>query len=148
MINTKSELITWSPTFACGVKVIDDQHKGLINLVNKMFNHVTGDEAEELAYFNIVIKEAVQYIKTHFATEEKIMKATKFDGYIDHKRAHESFILSVVECINDYKEGKKYTLATFTKFLKEWILSHVAVMDKQYFEHFKKMITTINKVVM
>jgi hemerythrin len=138
MINAKSELVTWSPTFACGVKVIDDQHKGLIELVNDMFNHVTGNEAEEHAYFNTVIKKAVDYIKVHFKTEEEIMKATKFNGLFEHKRAHDSFIFTVVESIKDYKDGKKYTLSSFTKFLKEWILSHVAVMDKQYFEHFKK----------
>jgi len=146
MIDTKSELISWSPTFACGVKAIDDQHKGLIDLVNDMFNHVTGNDKEEHEYFNRVIKEAVNYIKVHFATEENIMKATKYGGFFEHKRAHEHFILTVVESIQDYNDGKKYTLVSFTKFLKEWILSHVAVMDKQYFEHFKKSMPVINQM--
>jgi hemerythrin len=135
----KSDLITWSATFSCGIKIIDDQHRGLINLVNDMFNHVTGDDQKEHEYFNKIIQEAVNYIKVHFATEEKIMTTTNFPGYIEHKKAHEVFILTVVDNIRDYKAGKKFTLSTFTKFLKEWILSHVAVMDKQYFEHLKKI---------
>jgi hemerythrin len=135
----KSDLVTWSATFSCGIRLIDEQHKGLINLVNDMFNHVSGNEAEEHAYFNKIIQQAVDYVKVHFATEEKIMQTTNFPGYLEHKKAHEVFILAVVDNIRDYKAGKKLTLNTFTKFLKDWILSHVAVMDKQYFEHFKKI---------
>ena len=136
----KSELIKWSATYACGIQIIDEQHKGLVNLVNDMYNHVSGNEAEERAYFNKVIHKAVDYVKTHFATEEKLMLGTKFQGYPEHKKAHEHFILTVVEKIKEFKSGSggtRITLSSFTKFLKEWILSHVAVMDKTYFEYFR-----------
>lgn len=139
MGSRNTELITWSNTLACGIKIIDDQHKGLVDLVNEMYNHVIGDESRENEYFNRVIQEAVQYIKVHFATEEKILKAVKFPGYAEHKKAHDGFILTVVENIKDYKSGKRISISSFTKYLKEWILSHIAVMDKNYFEHIKKI---------
>jgi hemerythrin len=132
-----TELVTWSSTFACGIKLIDDQHKALVSLVNDLFNHVTGNEKQEQDYFNQVNKEAVDYIKIHFATEEKLMIATKFPGFAEHKKAHQGFVVKVLENIADYQAGRRFTLFSFTKFLKEWILSHVAVMDKQYFEYFK-----------
>jgi len=141
MKNENPELITWSSSLSCGIKLIDDQHKGLVELVNDMFNHVTGNVAEEKGYFNKVIQEAVKYVKVHFATEEKIMLATKFVGYPEHKKAHDNFVLAVVANIKDYEAGKRLTLSSFTRFLKEWILSHIAVMDKQYFEYFKKIAT-------
>jgi len=135
----KNELIKWSNTFACGVQVIDDQHKGLVKLVNELFNHVSGNVKEEREYFNKVINEAVQYIKVHFTTEEKIMRATGFSGYAEHKRAHESFILNVVYNAKEYQENRRVSLYAFTKFLKEWILCHVALIDKQYFEYFNRI---------
>jgi len=137
----KTELITWSNKFACGIKLIDDQHKELVELVNEMFNHVTGNDLQEHNYFNRVINDAVSYVKTHFATEEKLMLATKFEGYAEHKKEHDSFVLAVVENINDYKAGKRLTLSTFTRFLKDWVLSHIALVDKKYFEYFKKVAT-------
>jgi len=137
----ESDLITWSDKFACGIKLIDDQHKELVELVNEMFNHVTGNGLQERDYFNRVIQEAVNYVKTHFATEEKLMLATKFPGYTEHKKEHESFILAVVDNINDYKAGKRLTLSTFTRFLKDWVLSHIALMDKKYFDYFKTIAT-------
>ena len=135
----KVELITWSNRLSCGIKLIDDQHKGLVNLLNDMFNHVTGNEKLEHDYFNKVIHEAVNYIKVHFATEEKILLSTKFAGYAEHKKEHDNFVRKVVENIRDYEAGKRLTLSSFTKFLKEWVLSHIAVMDKQYFEYLKKI---------
>ena len=135
----KSQLVTWSSTFSVGVKMIDEQHKGLLSLVNDMFNHVVGNEAEERAYFKNIIHKMVQYTKIHFATEEKIMAATKFSGYAEHKRAHDRFVLTVVNYVRDFEAGRKFSLAIFTKFLKEWILTHIAIMDKGYFEYFRKI---------
>ena len=135
----KTKLVTWSSTFSVGVKLIDDQHKGLFNLVNDLFNHVIGDEAEEQIYFQKIIQKTVQYIKVHLATEEKIMIATNFPGYAEHKKAHDSFVLAVVNYTQDFEAGKKQTLSSFTRFLKDWILTHIAIMDKQYFEYFRKI---------
>jgi len=133
-----NELITWTEKFACGINLIDEQHKNLFELVNEMFNHVTGNDVQEHDYFNRVIQEAVKYIKIHFATEEKIMFVTRFEGYIEHKKEHESFIIEVLDNIHDYEVGGRLTLSTFTRFLKDWILSHIALVDKQYFEHLRK----------
>jgi len=140
-MNINSNLVTWSSTYSVGVRSIDAQHMELINLVNDMYNHIVGDEKAERAYFKKIIHNAVEYVKVHFATEEKILLATKFPGYVDHKRAHDLFILNVIENIRDYEEGKKINLAAFTHFLKDWILSHIAVMDKQYFLYLKRIAT-------
>ena len=140
-MNDNKELITWTEKLACGIKQIDDQHKGLVDLVNEMFNHVTGNNLQEHNYFDRVIQEAVNYVKNHFVTEEKIMLTTKFPGYVEHKKEHENFVLAIVENIKDYKAGKRFTLSTFTRFLKDWVLSHIALVDKQYFEYFKKIAT-------
>jgi len=134
-----NELIIWSNTFSCGIKLIDDQHKGLVKMVNEMFNHISGDEKQEHLYFNKIILEAVDYIRVHFVTEEKIMRFTKFKGYAEHKKEHDNFVLTVIENINAYNTGERFNLLNFTKFLKNWVLSHIAIMDKKYFEYFKKL---------
>ena len=139
MVHESKDLVTWSHKLSCGIQLIDDQHKGLVELVNDMFRHATGNQTQEHDYFNSVIQKVVNYVKVHFAAEEKIMIATKFAGYAEHKKAHESFILAVVENIKDFESGKRLTLSAFTRFLKEWILSHIAMMDKQYFEYFKRI---------
>ncbi|MCL2410224.1 MAG: bacteriohemerythrin [Treponema sp.] len=139
MLTKRNELITWTNTFACGIKLIDDQHKELVNLVNGMFNHITGDPEEEREYFNKIIGEAVKYVKVHFATEERIMRHTRFAGYAEHKREHDNFVLTVVENVRIFNAGGQLTLTIFTKFLKNWVLSHIAVADKQYFTYLRRI---------
>jgi hemerythrin len=141
-MRTNSNLVTWSATYSVGIKLIDDQHKELLNLVNDMYNHVNNDDEEaERAYFQGIIRQVVDYVKIHFATEEKIMKGTRFQGYAGHKRVHDSFILSVVDIIKKFDEGKRVTLIYFTNFIKDWILTHIAIMDKQYFEYLMRIVS-------
>jgi hemerythrin len=135
-----SNLVTWSATYSVGIKIIDDQHKGLFNLVNDMYNHVNNDDEEaERAYFKSVIRQVVDYVKIHFTTEEKIMERTQFQGYAGHKMAHDFFIMSVVNIIKGFDEGKRAPLRTLTNFIKDWILTHIAIMDKQYFNYLIKI---------
>jgi hemerythrin len=141
MVIYPEKQVTWSPSYSMGVKKIDDQHKGLLDFVNDLYNHSTGNEKEEYAYFKEVIQQAVQYVKDHFQTEEKLMIGTKFPGYPEHKKAHDEFTLTVVKSVKDYESGKRLVLEKFARFLKEWVLTHIAVMDRQYAEYFKKIAT-------
>ena len=133
--------VNWSDSYSMGIKLIDDQHKGLLDFVNELFAHATGNEEEERAWFKEVIQQAVQYIKEHFTTEEKFMIATKFPGYAEHKKTHDEFTLTVIKCVNDFQAGKRLVLEKFAYFLKDWILTHVAVMDRQYSDYFRKIAT-------
>jgi hemerythrin len=137
----KSELVSWSPTFSVGIKLIDDQHKELFNITNDLFNHCVGNEASEREYFKKVIQSAVKYVKVHFSTEERIMLKTRFAGYENHKREHDKFVLTVAEQVRAFAVGGKFDLANFTRFLKNWVLTHIAISDKLYFEYFKKIAT-------
>jgi len=140
-MKAKNDFVVWSASYSMGIKIIDDQHKGLINFVNDLFNHSTGDEVEERNYFKEVVQQAVQYIKEHFATEEKIMIATKYPGYMEHKKAHDEFTMTVLKSVKDFEAGKRLVLSKLATFLKEWILSHIAIMDIQYAAYFKKIAT-------
>ena len=135
----KVNCVAWSDTYSVGIKLLDDQHKGLVDLVNDLFNHSTGNADEEHAYFQEVIQQAQQYIFEHFVTEEECMLAVNFSGYAEHKTAHDEFKLAVIKSVNEYKTGKILTLENFANFLKDWITSHVAIMDNQYGLYFRKI---------
>jgi hemerythrin len=139
---SKKEYVTWSNSYSIGIKSIDDQHKWLLNFVNDLFSHVTWDETEERLYFREVIQQAVQYGKNHFSIEEKCMLATKFSGYPEHKKAHDDFVLTVVNTVKDFETGRqRHILIKFGRFLKDWVLSHIAVMDTQYAMYFRTIAT-------
>ena len=135
----KVELIKWVPSFCSGIKKVDDQHKELVNLINNMFNHSSGDAKKEREYFTSIVHQLIEYVKLHFQTEEKLMIATKFPDYHEHKAEHDSFTLHVISVVKNYTGNNRLTLLDITKFLKDWVLSHVAVMDQKYFVYFRKI---------
>jgi len=139
--STDKDQVKWNDAYALGIKVIDDQHKGLLDIVNDLFNHASANKEEEHEYFKSVIKQAVDYIKNHFATEEKIMISTKYKGYDEHKKLHEEFILTVIKTAKDFESGKRLTLTSLGYFLKDWVLSHIAVVDKKYCDYFRSIAT-------
>ena len=141
MSRSKYKIVSWSPAFSVGIKVIDDQHRELINLVNDLFSHITGDLDAEQAYFSKIIGPAVKQLKLHFNTEEIIMTHTNFPGYLEHKKTHDAFIFGAVERIKNYKTNKKNSLYLFTSYLKDWVLEHIGIMDKQYSIYFKHIAT-------
>jgi hemerythrin len=133
--------IEWSDSYSLGIKIIDDQHKGLLDIVNDLYSHSTGNEFEEMLYFKDVIHQAVDYIKNHFQVEEKLLIATKYPGYAEHKKAHDQFTLMVVASAKDFESGKRMVLEKFAHFLRDWILSHIAVMDQDYATYLRKIAT-------
>jgi len=135
------EHVEWLDSYSMGVKLIDDQHKGLLNFINDLFNHATGNEEEERAYFMEVIQQAMQYIKMHFNTEEQLMLSTKFYGYAEHKKKHDDFKLMVIKSVKDFETGKQLVLEKFACFLEDWVLTHIAKVDRQYADYFQRIAT-------
>ena len=132
----------WNNSYSLGIKLIDDQHKKILNFVCGVLNDVPKDEEEKHLYFKEVIGQVVEYIKVHFATEEGIMLVTNFPEYDEHKKAHDSFILTVIDSVRDYEAGSRLALVNFSNFMKKWVLAHIAVMDIKYIEYCKKISIT------
>jgi len=144
-MNIRSKLITWSPSYSVGIKIIDDQHKELFKLVNEMYNHIAGNVESERIYFKNIIQRTIEHIRVNFATEEKILLVTKFPNFLEHKSAHESFILTLIGNMKDVENGKKINITAFTHFLRDWILTHIAIMDRQDFDLLRKSINNLNE---
>ncbi len=135
------EHIVWSPSYSMGVKLIDDQHKGLLDFVNDLFNHVSGNADDELLYFRGVVQTLIHYVKEHFLAEERLMIGTRFPGYAAHKKVHDEFTMTVVRNVKDFESGKRLVLEKYAYYLKDWVLTHIAVMDRQYADYFRQIAT-------
>jgi len=128
----------WSRDFECGIKIIDEQHKGLFDMIDEILNHASGNDEEEQAYFARIVDKTVDYTQVHLTTEARIMEKARLPGYEEHKKAHEAFTSTLVENILAFQTDKKIDLKEFGGYLKDWLLNHIAVSDKEYFSHFKE----------
>jgi hemerythrin len=124
--------VAWDEKYSTGIQLIDDQHKELLKLTNDLFSNCQeGDQSAGKA-FRRVVHAAVDYVKYHFSAEEKIFENINYPLAAEHKRQHESFVKRVLEDAKSFEEGKSIVPINFAKFLREWILTHIAVHDKQF----------------
>jgi hemerythrin len=134
-----NELITWNDDFLIGNETIDSQHKELVKLTNEFYAGVQMGGVLAKVYFLQTIQGAVQYVKTHFAAEEDIMKKIKVPNFKEHKKKHEEFIAEVTREIKIFEKNDNPDPAGFVKYLMDWILQHVAESDKKITPYLRKL---------
>ncbi len=131
----ESNLVEWDDRYSVGVKVIDEQHQSLVKIANELFKGCTQGEEEAKAYFGTAIKQAVDYVRYHFATEEKLLMEAGYPDFPAHKKKHETFVRTVIEEVKAFQEGRKFVPNHFARYLRDWILEHIAVEDRLYRDH-------------
>lgn len=127
-------LLTWSGDFSVKVNDFDNQHIKLVSLINELHAAMKDGKGKEI--LGKIITELVSYTKYHFTYEEKLMIQHKFPGYLKHKVEHDEFTKKVSGFENDYKHGKAVISQEVLIFLKDWIVNHIKVTDKNYSEFF------------
>ncbi|WP_415718390.1 bacteriohemerythrin [Maridesulfovibrio sp.] len=131
-----SRKIEWSDEFSVGVAEIDRHHKDLVVLVNR-FSEAVEQEAEH-EIIEEVAKELMAYTQKHFTFEESL-----FDkhGYCDaehHKKLHRNFIEQVLKFKQEVEAGGGRTAGDLVRFLKDWVIKHILVVDAKYSIYMKE----------
>ncbi|MDR2376020.1 MAG: hemerythrin family protein [Treponema sp.] len=132
MSDESTILVKWDDKYSVGIPLIDEQHKELIRLTNELYQGCLAGDATAYDFFFNTIRKAMNYVKYHFSAEEKILENIKYPYLAEHKKQHEDFVLKMVEDVKSFQKGKKFVPNNFVRFLKEWILSHIAIVDTQY----------------
>lgn len=133
------EIFPWNANFDTGIAIIDEQHKKLIVLLNKLaVSLVHGDDIEYKAIFD----ELAAYASYHFETEEAIWEAYfKNDPWLEkHREAHSSFMPRVLE-IQKTQADMAVTkgLRNVLNFLIRWLVYHIIESDKHMVIAIKEM---------
>lgn len=123
--------VTFPASLYTRIGIIDQQHKDLIEAVNKLYDAINEgkgiDEAKKaLAFLS-------QYVIFHFAGEEKLWKDNKYPKYEEHKAAHEAFTktvkdlhaLLITEGANDAFADKVEAEVT------NWLINHIQGLDRE-----------------
>jgi hemerythrin len=134
-----TNLVEWDDQYVVGIPLIDEQHKTLINMTNELYlGCLKGDAAAE-AYFLKTIHKAVDYVRFHFSSEEKLLNRIGYPNFTAHKKEHEDFAREIIQQVEAFQAGKKFVPNVFVRFLRDWVLTHIAVSDKGYAKYLVDM---------
>jgi len=130
--------VVWDESYSVGFELIDNQHKGLVKMVNTLFAGCKhGDVTADIAYLQTISK-AMEYARIHFSDEEKYMCIVGYPKLEEHKKEHEEFVVEIKNSIHLFEKGKTEPIK-MANFLKNWLLNHIAISDKQYAPYFENL---------
>jgi hemerythrin len=129
----KELIVEWDEKYCVGIPLIDEQHKTLIEHTNTLYQGcLAGSEEERASYFLKTVHSVVDYTKFHFSAEEKMLENVKYPNLAPHKKYHEEFVQRLLDDVKGFQNGQKFAPNNFVRFLRDWILSHIAVEDTRY----------------
>lgn len=123
-------LMTWSDALSVNIKEIDDQHKKLVNMLNELHDAMKSGQGAKIT--GSVLTGLIQYVGTHFATEEKYMKQHAYPDFIKHKAEHDDLTKKAVDLQKQFQDGKPVLTVELLNFLKNWLSNHIMGTDKKY----------------
>jgi hemerythrin len=124
-------MLVWKDEYSVGVELIDNQHKHLFEIGNKIYALLKDDLSLD-RYDKIVeiINELKQYTDFHFKTEEKYMLENKYKGYFTQKVQHDDFIIKINEInLEKVDNNQDKYIDKILRFVFEWILNHILTED-------------------
>jgi len=131
----KKPFVVWDDKYSIGVQTVDEQHKGLFNLTNDLYDACQGNDVDAKEHFKEVLQNAVSYVAHHFSTEEQIMKQTADPNYASHQQEHDAFVNKVMEDAASLEDGDDDAPEVFMNFLRDWISKHVTGTDIKIGQH-------------
>lgn len=122
--------VTWNDRLSVGIESIDDDHKKLMNLINTLQTAVMYPTDE--SYEREALAAVVDYTKYHFQREEGLLRDNGYPGYEAHKKVHEEMIAKITDYIDEYENKREDAICDLTRFLKTWLIKHIAGTDQEY----------------
>jgi hemerythrin len=123
-------LITWSDEYSVNIKEIDNQHRQLVEMLNELHRSMRAGQSGQV--LGNLLQRLIDYTEYHFSTEEKIMEAYNYPGYIHHKSEHAALTRKVMEFQRQYRQNPTGLGVQLMNFLKSWLVDHIVGSDKKY----------------
>jgi len=127
--------IEWKKEYLLGIKKIDEQHKNLFEIMNKIYFII--NEKKDLTEIEYLLLKLEDYAKEHFSLEEKYFEEFDFELKEHHIKFHREFKEKIIELELKNKEDKVQACFDLIDYLENWFLMHVLHEDKQYVDLFK-----------
>jgi hemerythrin len=122
--------LTWGDQYKVNIAEIDTQHKKLFDMVNEMHDAMRSGKGNDA--MGKILTGLLDYVGTHFKTEEKLMTTHGYTDYTKHKQEHDALTKQALDLHNQFNEGKPVLSFDLMNFLKNWLSNHILGTDKKY----------------
>ena len=120
----------WDDSFLIGIEELDQEHKVLINDINKLHEELARhDEKSEIEKR---LGDIYARLQAHFALEERVMKEHGYEFFDEHKREHEKLLDGYTEYMMQILNDAVVSFSNpIEDALRDWVLNHIVNSDKK-----------------
>lgn len=126
-------LIKWRSSYATGISPMDEQHKKIIELINKLYTILREDKDHET--LTAILEDMDSYAIVHLRMEEDLLIKYNYPDTLEHREKHLEYLTAIKELTTklDQQDGDKKKLAQeIYKYLRDWWLDHIVEIDTKY----------------
>lgn len=135
-------MFIWKKEFELGITSIDEQHKKLLDLGNRINELLVNHDDDDDNYDDIyeVIEELRAYTVYHFNTEEALFLKYNYPEYHAHKKEHDDFVV-FLQSVNpeDIDENQKGFLKKLLAQIVQWVFKHIITTDYMYKDYLLRL---------
>jgi len=123
-------LIVWDSRLETGHGKIDEQHKSLVEIFNRLHGAMKqGKGKQEVEGILVFLKD---YTVTHFAMEEQLMDEHNYSGAQKHKQIHADLVHQVADLVAQFQAGTATLTLPVMNFLEDWLVQHIQGEDYRF----------------
>lgn len=130
-------LIEWTDDFSVGVSELDEQHKRLMFMINRLNEAMRLGEGRRV--IDQILRGLEEYVDRHFSNEEAYMEAGQYPELNRHKDVHRRLTAKVKDFAERYEQGDTNVIFELPDFLAKWLQNHILKTDKQYAPYVKNV---------
>jgi hemerythrin len=128
------DIINWKDEFSVGVEEMDNQHKKLFTMINRLI-----EEQKQLTDPKTIaelLTEMTDYAQEHFRAEEYLMAEYGFNRKVEQEKQHQAFIDKTISFYSASDIGPNILSNALLDFLSEWLVDHILKEDMMYKDFF------------
>lgn len=129
--------VQFDETLLTGNSTIDEQHRELIDRINKVLILCENEKPAKREAINL-LHYLSEYTDYHFSEEEELQKSVNYPGFEEHQKKHRELQKVVAELIEMLEEQEGPTDAFVNQLYKnvgEWLLYHIRGFDRSVAEY-------------
>jgi hemerythrin len=129
------EPIEWTDSFSVGVALFDEQHRQLIDMLNKMIRDPAAATRSETVAD--VLTDMTNYAQEHFKSEEDLMIEHGYPHLDEHRHQHHGFQEKAARLCFATVKGQTSVPQELLEYLQQWLIRHILQVDmafKPFFE--------------
>lgn len=124
------KLINWTDEYIIDGATIDNQHKKLISLINRLY--ISFNEGKANDEIGTIIDELIDYTVFHFSTEEDLFEKINFFEKDKHFKQHQDFVEKTKYFRERFLNGEEDLSYEVMAFMRDWLQKHILHSDMKY----------------